>query len=85
MIDYKENKNMDLNNMTLNNGLGNTVYKKLYDSKKQEIIEIIFTKGKLELNVEEVLRINVYENSMHIFLKENQSIFVNLYTVTTIT
>ena len=66
------------------NGLGYSAYEKLRTSDKQEIITIIFTKGKVELMVENIERINVYDECITIVLKDNTSIFINLLNVTQI-
>ena len=66
------------------NGLGYSAYEKLRTSDKQETITIIFTKGKEELMVENIERVNVYDESMTIVLKDNTSIFINLLNVTQI-
>lgn len=65
-------------------GLGYVAYEKIRQSKKQETITIIFTKGKEELTVSEIERINIYNDSMMIFFKDKTSMFINLYQVTTI-
>ena len=65
--------------------LGFTVYEKLKQSEKQETITIIFTKGKEELIVDDIDRINIYDDCMNIFFKDKTSMFVNLYQITTIT
>lgn len=66
------------------NGLGYSAYFKLIESRKQEKIEIIFTKGKLELLTEEIERINTYDYGLNIIKKDNTIIFVNLFNVTQI-
>jgi hypothetical protein len=66
------------------NGLGYSAYEKLRTSDKQEIITIIFTKGKEELMVENIERVNVYDECITIVLKDNTSIFINLLNVTQI-
>ena len=64
--------------------LGQTAYYKLNDNKKQEKIEITFTKGKIEIETQEIERINIYNNSMNLIKKDKTSIFINLYQVTQI-
>lgn len=66
------------------NGLGYSAYEKLRTSDKQETITIIFTKGKEELMVADIERINVYDECITIILKDNTSIFINLLNVTQI-
>lgn len=66
------------------NGLGYSAYEKLRTSNKQETITIIFTKGKEELMIEDIERINVYDECITIILKDNTSIFINLLNVTQI-
>lgn len=73
---------MRINDNTENKGLGNVAYLKLANSKKNETIEIIFTKGKVEIIMDDVDRINVYENSMNIYFKDKTSKFINLHNVT---
>lgn len=75
---------MKINNNTENKGNGYVTYQKLNNSKKQETIEIIFTKGKLLIETDKIDRINVYSNGMNIFYKDNTSIFINLDNVTQI-
>lgn len=64
------------------NGLGFVAYEKLRQSEKQEIITIVFTKGKLELETKNIERINVYDESINIFFKNNESKYVNLQNIT---
>lgn len=66
------------------NGLGYSAYEKLRTSDKQETITIIFTKGKEELMVGDIERINVYDECIRIALKDDTSIFINLLNVTQI-
>lgn len=74
---------MDVNKNTVKiNGLGYVAYAKLINNRKSERLEIIFTKGKLELEISEVDRINVYDNSMNIFYKDKRIQYVNLDNVT---
>ena len=74
---------MNINRITHQiNGLGYSAYEKLRTSDKQETITIIFTKGKEELMVEDIERINVYDECITIILKDNTSIFINLLNVT---
>ena len=73
-----------INDKALNKGLGTPLYQKLIRSRKQETIEIIFTKGKLEVILDEVERINVYPYSMYIIYKNQQITYINLYQVTQI-
>ena len=82
----KENKKMITINKNTSkiNGLGYSAYFKLIESRKQEKIEIIFTKGKLELLTEEIERINTYDYGLNIIKKDNTIIFVNLFNVTQI-
>lgn len=64
------------------NGLGYVAYEKLRQSEKQEVITIVFTKGKLGLETKDIERINVYNDSMNIFFKDNTSKYINLQNVT---
>ena len=73
-----------INDKALNKGLGTPLYQKLIRSRKQETIEIIFTKGKLEIILDEVERINVYPYCMYIIYKNQQITYINLYQVTQI-
>lgn len=73
-----------INDKALNKGLGTPLYQKLIRSRKQETIEIIFTKGKLEVILDEVERINVYPYSIYIIYKNQQITYINLYQVTQI-
>ena len=74
---------MQINKIIKNiNGIGNSAYNKLRETKKQETLSIIFTKGKLEILTEDVERINVYDESMNIIKKDNTALFVNLYQIT---
>ena len=65
-------------------GLGQCAYIKLNDNKKRETIEIIFTKGKLDLLTNEIERINVYNESINVIKRDKSSIFINLNQVTQI-
>ena len=65
-------------------GLGFTAYEKLRQSDKQETITITFSKGKEDLLVENIERVNVYDDCINIFFKDKTSMFINLYQVTTI-
>ena len=74
---------ININKQTIQMGsLGNSAYAKLMNDKKKEIIQIIFTKGKLELELQTVERINIYDTAMNIFFKDNTSKFINLMNVT---
>ena len=73
-----------INNNTENKGNGYVAYQKLMNSKKQETIEIIFTKGKLIVEMDKVDRINMYSDGMNIFYKDGASIFINLDNATQI-
>lgn len=72
------------NNTTTQSGLGRSIHQYLKDNKHKEIITIIFTKGKLEINVEEVERVNIYEDSMIIYYKDKNNSYVNLLNITQI-
>ncbi|MBP5423011.1 MAG: hypothetical protein J6Y78_11275 [Paludibacteraceae bacterium] len=63
-------------------GLGFSANEKLGKIGKQEILTIVFTKGKLELETENIERVNVYNCSMTIYLKDNSMKFINLNNVT---
>ena len=63
-------------------GLGFSANEKLGIMGKQEILTIVFTKGKLELETENIERVNVYNCSMTIYLKDNSMKFINLNNVT---
>ena len=76
---------MNINKVTHKiNGLGYSAYEKLKSSEKQEMITIIFTKGKEDLIVEDIERVNVFDECMIVILKDNTSIFINLLNVTQI-
>lgn len=68
-------KNMELG------GLGEATYHTL-KNKKDDILIIIFTKGKLEIEVKDIERVNVYNESMVIIFKNNKEQFINLLQVT---
>lgn len=74
---------MDINKKAIKmESIGQSAYAKLVNNRKNEKIEIVFTKGKLDVEVETVERINVYDNSMNIFYKEGTDKFINLSNVT---
>ena len=76
---------MNINKVTHKiNGLGYSAYEKLKSSEKQEMITIIFTKGKEDLIVEDIERVNVFDDCMIVILKDNTSTFINLLNVTQI-
>lgn len=62
-------------------GLGDATYHKLRN-KRGDILTIIFTKGKLELEVNDIERINVYNESMVVIFKNNKEQLINLTQVT---
>ena len=64
------------------NGLGFVAYWKLRESEKQELLTIVFTKGKLELETNTIERINVYDESMNIIFKDKTTKYINLHNVT---
>lgn len=73
---------MKINNNSEKIGsLGDAATKKLANIKN-DILTIIFTKGKLEVETNNIERINVYDDSMNIILKTNELIFINLQNVT---
>lgn len=55
-----------------------------FTNTKKPIVEIIFTKGKMELEIELVERIAFGENSMLIAFKDRTTQFINLQNVTQI-
>ena len=61
--------------------LGSAVVKKLRNINS-DILLIIFTKGKLELEVKEIERVNVYNECMVIVFKDNNQQFINLLNIT---
>ena len=69
-------------NTTEIGGLGFVAYEKLRQSEKQELLTIVFTKGKLELETNTIERINVYDESMNIIFKDKTSKYINLQNVT---
>lgn len=74
---------MDINRKTNDvKSVGFAFYEKLRKSNKQEIITIVFTKGKLDLEVSSIDRVNVYDNSMNIFFKDDTSKAINIYNIT---
>lgn len=74
---------MDVNkNTTKINGLGYVAYAKLINNRKGGVVEIIFTKGKLEIEIKDVDRINVYDDCMNIYYKDKKIQYVNLHNVT---
>lgn len=62
-------------------GLGEATYRTL-KNKEDDILIIIFTKGKLEIEVKDIERVNVYNESMVIIFKNNKEQFINLLQVT---
>lgn len=77
---------MDLNinyQETPRKSIGYSAYQ-YFRSNKKPTIEIIFTKGKIELETEKVERINFYQESIHIIYKDNVIQFVNLNNITQI-
>ena len=64
--------------------LGHTVYQYFQNNKKKTTIEITLTKGKIELETENIERINFYKNSIIIIYKDRTQQFVNLLNVTQI-
>lgn len=73
-------KNVNTKNMKLG-GLGEATYRTL-KNKTDDILMIIFTKGKLEIEVKDIERVNVYNESMVIIFKNNKEQFINLLQVT---
>lgn len=73
-------KNVNTKNMKLG-GLGEATYRTL-KNKADDILMIIFTKGKLEIEVKDIERVNVYNESMVIIFKNNKEQFINLLQVT---
>ena len=73
-------KNINIKNMKLG-GLGEATYRTL-KNKTDDILIIIFTKGKLEIEVKDIERVNVYNESMVIIFKNNKEQFINLLQVT---
>ena len=73
-------KNVNTKNMKLG-GLGEATYRTL-KNKTDDILIIIFTKGKLEIEVKDIERVNVYNESMVIIFKNNKEQFINLLQVT---
>lgn len=74
---------MDVNKKIIKmESIGQSAYAKLVNNRKNEKIEIIFTKGKLELEVQTIERINIYDNTMNIFYKDGTDKFINLQNVT---
>lgn len=73
-------KNINMKNTKLG-GLGEATYRTL-KNKEDDILMIIFTKGKLEIEVKDIERVNVYNESMVIIFKNNKEQFINLLQVT---
>lgn len=69
-------------NTTKMDSIGFTAHAKLVNNRDSEIISIIFTKGKLELEGKTIERINVYDNAINIFFKDGRNQFINLMNVT---
>lgn len=74
--------NIDYNTIKFSS-LGYSIHNVL-KNKRDGILEIIFTKGKYEMEVEQIMRINIYESSIVIILKDNTQHFINLLNVTQI-
>ncbi len=62
-------------------GTGECAYNFLHNFHKDQL-NIIFTKGKLELDTKDIEKINVYTSSMNIILNDKTTYFVNLETIT---
>lgn len=73
-------RNINIKNMKLG-CLGEATYHTL-KNKADDILIIIFTKGKLEIEVKDIERVNVYNESMVIIFKNNKEQFINLLQVT---
>lgn len=73
-------KNINKNGIGLG-GVGDATYNKL-KNKRGDILTIIFTKGKLELEIKDIERVNVYNDSMVVIFKDNREYFINLMQVT---
>lgn len=73
-------KNINKNSIKLD-GIGDATYHTLRN-KDDDILTIIFTKGKLELEVKDIERINIYNDSMIIVFKDNKEQLINLAQVT---
>ena len=74
---------MNINrNVTNLNGLGFSAYEKLRNCGNQEILTIVFTKGKMELETKTIERINVYNDSMNIYHKDDTVKHINLNNIT---
>lgn len=73
-------KNINKKNVGLGS-IGDATYHTL-KNKRDDILTIIFTKGKLELEVKNIERVNVYNESMNIIFKDNKEQFINLLQVT---
>lgn len=76
--------NIDYNN-TKYGSTGYSIEQFLREKKDEDSLSIVFTKGKLELEIADIVRVNIFENSMIIVLKDKSSHLVNLSTVTQIT
>lgn len=74
---------IQINKLTTKIGsIGYGVYAKLKTSRKNETLNIIFTKGKLEIPIETIERINIYDTSLNIVYKDKRTQFINLQNVT---
>ena len=73
-IDYKQKNE---------SSLGYSAYMCIRNNTKTTF-EIIFTKGKIEVETELIERINFYQYSMNIVYKDKTIQFVNLQNVTQI-
>ena len=70
------------NNSVLNGSIGESFYRFFVQKKIAETLTFVMSKGKIEFSEEDIERINIFDNSTFIVMKNGDRKFINLNQIT---